>query len=340
MNWLEQKYVHLISPHLEKFKRIGNRFNYRCNICGDSKKSKTKTRAWIYEPPTSNKLWFHCHNCGSSLSFRNYLKEYFPVIYYDFIKEIILENEPKVDEFEEFVKKMKKPEFIKKTGLNKLKKISQLGHNHPAKKYVESREIPPEIHHKLFYAPKFKEWVNEISPDKFEDIKYDEPRLIIPLLDDFGKLIGIQGRSLKKNDEVKYITIMLSDHPKVYGLDTMNKDSIIYTFEGPIDAMFIPNSIASAGGKIESNFEILNIDKDEAVLVYDNEPRSRHTIRKIENAIREGYKVCIWPEQLKGKDINDMILSGYTPEQIKRIIDKNTYKGLKAELILIERKKI
>jgi hypothetical protein len=47
--------------------------------------------------------------------------------------------------------------------------------------------------------------------------------------------------------------------------------------------------------------------------------------------ITRGYTVCIWPNTLHGKDINDMVKIGY---DVEKIIHNNSYKGLEAVLKL------
>ena len=53
-----------------------------------------------------------------------------------------------------------------------------------------------------------------------------------------------------------------------------------------------------------------------------------------------GYKVCIWPESIKHKDINDMILSGLSKKKIVDTIRENSYNGIIGLLKLNEWKKI
>ena len=332
MNWLDTKYVNLLSPRLERFKRVQGNFNFRCPICGDSKTNKTKARGWILSKGDRSR--FYCHNCTASMRFPIFLKTLDPTLYYEYVKDSLLDkNEKPKDTVHEFADKMKKPVFVKTTALNKLKKMSQLQHDHPAKVYIDNRKIPTNQHHKLFYAPKFKKWVNEILPGKFENLDHDEPRLIIPFLDQNKELFGFQGRSFRKKSDIKYITIMLDESkPKMFGMDAIDPGKPIYIFEGPIDAMFIPNSIASAGGRIDTNLKLTNFRKDNIVIVYDNEPRNAETVKKMESAIDEGYKVCIWPDHVEIKDINDMVLSGISPVMIQQMIDANTFTGLSAKL--------
>lgn len=341
MDWLDTKYANMLSLRLERFKRVNNNFNFRCPVCGDSKKNKTKTRGWILSDNT--KARFYCHNCSASMSFSKFLKFIDHSLYFEYVKERMLEKSggKTIDPKPDFTVTMKKPEFVKSTGLSSLKKISSLPVNHPAKVYIQSRCIPSELHHKLFYTSKFKAWVNSILPDKFKDLTKDEPRLIIPFLDEQKNLFGFQGRSFKKNDDLKYITILLDESkPKLFGLDTVDPTKTVYAFEGPIDSLFIPNGIASAGGRIDTNLQLTNLPKSNIVIIYDNEPRNKETVQKMESAIELGYKLVIWPEAVREKDINDMILSGMSISEIKHILDMNIYYDLAAKLKLTTWKKI
>jgi hypothetical protein len=278
-------------------------------------------------------LKFFCHNCNASMGLPWFIKTLDPTLYAEFLKEKMLENGNR-NETQEFVDKMKTPVFIKTTGLKDLKKISQLKPEHPVKQYVSQRLIPSEAHHKLFLVRNFKAWVNTMLPDKFnmDSLTRDEPRLVIPFLDENKNLFGFQGRSFKKNG-IRYITIILNDEkPKIFGLDTMDPNKDIYVVEGPIDSLFLPNGIASAGGDLVTPLQFLEVQNNKFVIVYDNEPRNKDTVRHIEKAIDLGYRVCIWPLSMQHKDINDMVLAGYAPEQVKEIIDECTYSGPTAKL--------
>lgn len=356
MSWLEHKYIGLVSSKLDRFKRRNNTYNFRCPICGDSQKHKNKTRGYFIEK--NSNFMFYCHNCNLSMKFDKFLKQVDLSLYNEYVKERLAEmgqtKRPVDEDFDKFVNKMKKPAFIKLTGLSDLPKISQLKSYHPAKKYIDSRGIPTRYHAKLFYCEAFKKFTNGFIPNKFENEEKDEPRIIIPFIDTNKNLFGFQGRSLDPKSNLRYITIILNeDMPRVYNLDTLNASDTIYVFEGPFDAMFVPNSIASAGGKIESELPKLNVPKHKFVIVYDNEPRSQHTVSKISKAIKNGYRVCIWPEHIQEKDVNDMVLNRSTITSdfgskeswdaksfdIKTIIDSNTFSGLRAELELVKWKK-
>jgi hypothetical protein len=121
--------------------------------------------------------------------------------------------------------------------------------------------------------------------------------------------------------------------PKIFGLDTLERNSKdIYLLEGPIDSLFVDNAIAAAGGDLLSQVETLGLQKEQIVVVFDNEPRNAEVVSKIEKSINAGYRTTLWPEYIEQKDVNDMILAGYTSDQIKNIIDSNTTSGLEAKL--------
>jgi hypothetical protein len=225
-----------------------------------------------------------------------------------------------------------KPKFVTEGPMSKLKKISQLEWDHPAKLYVVNRKIPNPYHAKLFYTSKFKAFVNYLVPGKYPVIENDEPRLIIPFIDKNGKVFGFQGRSFGGNGQRYITTILDPTHTKVFNYDTVDVDNLVYIFEGPIDAMFISNSLAMAGS--DGNIDQLNIKPENVVMVYDNEPRNIQIVKKVEKSIEMGYNVVIWDSSLEHKDINDMVLAGMEPYRIKQMIKDCTYSGLQAKLML------
>jgi len=339
-NYIDVKYLNLLSSQLGQFKRKNdNLYNFRCPFCGDSQKDKTKARGYVFQKEAD--LIFKCHNCGIGAGMSHLIKHVNPEMHKQFMLEKFGSRvNKKVDKQESVgykkvdIRRMRKPQFLKDTPLSQIKKVSQLKFDHPAKQYIVSRKIPANRHSELFYAPKFYKWVNECIPNKFPNVAKDEPRLVIPFIDEHNRLIGFQGRAFGKS-QPKYITIMLDeDAPKIYGLNRVDWSKPVIIVEGPIDSMFLDNAIAMAGSD-SARFEVEN-----AVFCWDNEPRSRENIRRMESAIEEGKSVVIFPNGLKEKDINDMILGGMDAMEIQAIISNNTFKGLSAKAKLSEWRKI
>lgn len=331
--WLERKYTSLLSTRLERFKLRGNVASFRCPVCGDSKTNKYKTRGTIVLKPEGS--YFYCHNCSATKKFGDFLRLLDQSLFDDYLKEHLGEKytqAPKVDDSSFDAK----PEFKRiDDKLAGLRKVSQLGHDHPVRAYVESRLIPASQHYRIYYTPKFKHWTNSIIPGKFESVEKDEPRLILPFLDKDGVFYGFQGRSFRRkiNPQFRYITIMADpDRPKVFGLDATDLKKPFKVVEGPIDSLFVKNCIATAGGKLQAELAKMNADPRLATVIYDNEPRNAAVVKNIEGAIADGFNVVIWPETERLKDVNDMILGGRT--DINQYLDAHTYSALRAKLEL------
>ena len=329
MDFIDVKYINLISSRLLKFKKVKpHLYNFRCPLCGDSKKNKNKARGYFYQ--VKNNTNFKCHNCGVNISFNNFLKELDNTTHKQYIFEKFKEGHTGknfvVEQPEEVFKKLEsKPEFIKKVKID-LPSAFDISHS---RIYLHNRAI---FDGEFYYTPNFQEFVNELKPNSFDNTKYGESRIVIPLIKD-NELIGIQGRSLSYNP-IKYITIMLNDEaPKIYGLDNIRTDAPVYVTEGPFDSTFIRNSIAMCG----ADADVGSWGISDAVWIYDNEPRNSEIVSRIERPIDRGEKVVIWPSNLMEKDINDMVLAGH---HAQRLVESNTYTGLEAKLKFTTWKKI
>ena len=339
--WLEQKYASLVGTQLEQFKVIKTKpYNakFRCPVCGDSQKNRFKTRGHFYE--YEGHINFKCFNCSASASLSKFIKTQNPSLYTEFRLEFLKEtgDENTNIDNEKFVPAIEKFSSRRIDHFDPFKdlaKISQLKPNHPAKIYVQERNIPSNTHFRIYYSPIYYTWVNTIVPNKFNDkaLKLDEPRIVFPFIDSKGYVFGFTGRSLSKTSNMRYSTIILDEtKEKVFGLDTIDKTKKVYVVEGPIDSLFLDNCIAMAGADINLN----NIaDRDKIVVVYDNEPRNKEIVKKINKAVEQNYNVCIWPEFIEYKDINDMVLKqGLSGSAIQAIIDQNTFSGLAAKMRL------
>ena len=314
MDLVDSKFIGLVSSRLQKFKKIKpNLYNFRCPICGDSQKNKSKTRGYLYTVKAD--VNFRCHNCGASMTLSNFLKAIDPVIHKQYVFERFKDGKTgRGTVVEEPKFNFETPIFKKSIDLPRASEIPI------AKKYLEKRKLDAT---KFYFAEKFQQWVNS-HKQTFDTIHRDESRIIIPLY--YKKdLVGVQGRSLGPNS-VKYITtIFYDDAPKIYGLDTIRRGTPVFITEGPFDSTFIRNSIAMCG----ADGDVGKWGVSDPVWVYDNEPRSREIVRRISDTISRGEKVVIWPSNIQEKDINDMVLAGH---DVQSIVESNIYNGLEANL--------
>jgi len=285
-----------------------------------------------------NDYFYMCHNCGISTTFYNFLKQVDPNLLQEYQLERYKNGEtgnnnyPKPD-FEEF--KTEKPIFKKALELPTLDSLPEV---HFAKVYVQQRRIPETFLSQLYYAEDFAAFIQTLGIEK-EGLYKDDKRLVIPFYDKEKNLMAVQGRSLGES-KLRYITLKLhDDNKKVFGLDRANNEAMIYVTEGPIDSMFLENGVATADSNLESITSVL--DKSKVALVFDNEPRNKEIVAKMEHAIDNHFNIVIWPEFITQKDVNEMVLEyDFSPEEIQDIVNKNTFINLRAKMEFVNWKKI
>ena len=331
-SYIDLKFINDVSSRLVQFKKKGDYlFNFRCPHCGDSKKSKTKARAFFYR--VKNDMFFKCHNCGVGQNLANFIKFVDPKLYDQYLLERYKRSAPSTPKpsFDfDF-----KPVFEDDTILSKYKKISELKPEHPAYRYILNRKIPNEHFDKFYLVDKFYELVKKVKKDNFT-IKDDHPRLVIPFYDATGKLFAFQGRAFG-NEQPKYVTVKLDENKKkVYGLERLNFQKHIYIVEGPIDSLFIDNCLAAGG----ADLFIDRFNPQQVTYIFDNEPRNKEIVDRMYKVIEKDYNLVVWPEDMRHKDINDMILAGLDKIEISDIISTNTCDKLTALTKLNNWKKI
>jgi hypothetical protein len=102
--------------------------------------------------------------------------------------------------------------------------------------------------------------------------------------------------------------------------------------------MFLSNCIASGDSALIQT--ATNLNAENMVLVFDNEPRNKEIVKLMDSAIKQGFTIVIWPDTIEAKDINEMVMSGISPDEIEKIISSNSFKGLRAQMKYINWKKV
>lgn len=335
-SFIELKFISYVSPMLERFKWVvpSQVANFRCNVCGDSQKNKHKSRGYFYIVKTSDMFCFKCQNCGASMSFKKYIKLYFPQYY----KEMRLDEFASSNSSGMRSESRKKPDMATiiervkvdiKASSKLLTPLSELSEDHMAVKYCRGRLIPESNFNRLYYTPDYGAWISQYLPKTEKRYPNDE-RLVMLMKDETGEVFGAQGRALKATS-IRYITVKFDEsRPKLFGLDTVDKTKPIFLMEGVIDSMFIPNSVAICGGDVGASVSALGVDPKNIVVVLDNEPRSKDTARRMELAIKLGCTICIWGIDTSLKDVNEMVKGGLSPKKILEHISQNVFRGSKA----------
>lgn len=345
--YIDKKFVNYLSASLDRFVwKKDNLANCRCPLCGDSQKNKAKARGYFFEKDGS--YFYKCHNCAASHSLYTFLDLVNPT----------LKNEYQLERYRSKQSPRPKRVQIKSTGVEKMfgmkKKpkenvnskflipLNELDKDHPARVFVRHRMIPKEKYDLIYFTEHFGSFAKELTGVHLEP----EPRLIFPFFDQDGNIVAAQGRSLnmksvtgsidRENSDtrkvLRYITLKSPDAPEKlwYGQWRVNAKKKIYIVEGPIDSLFLDNCIAMVGASGLDNIPE-HLKDSEGVYILDNEPRNQQIVKLNERLIDSGRSVCIWPRTVVVKDINDMVMSGMSKSEIKKIIDQNTFSGLEAK---------
>jgi hypothetical protein len=335
MNYIDVKYVGLLGQQLRNFKKKNDTlFNCSCPICGDSLKKKTKARGYFYV--YQNSMLYKCHNCHASMSLAFLLKNHFSSLYGQYSIE-------KFSEFEDYSKTVKKapltPPIIAKPQADVTHKhniddfaikIKSLSEKHFAKQYILNRRLPETAHDALYFSEDFSSLVKNLFPGVEKNLKPNDARLVIPFYDADKNIIAIQGRSFCSSNQLRYITIKSRENCNlIYGLDRYNSELPGYVVEGPIDSLFLSNCLATANSNLQYACSIVN---NNLTLIFDNEPKNAEILQLIESAIENERRVCIWPKHITQKDINDMVSSGISIQNLKKIINERTFSGIRALL--------
>ena len=323
-----RRYFNAIIPTLGVHRITQEYYNFRCNICGDSKKSKTKKRGYLLL--YKGKWLFKCHNCNVSMGAEKWFKEYFPVRYKQYIKDLLSmsSNKKKTDmilteDKEKQLKEMNKA-FMEKAKKEK-KAISffvpMTKTEEPlVQKAIEfciTRRIPNEL---------WQDWF--VSTD---DVYHH--RMIIPFYDDKQKIYYYQARTLIGND-TKYLNREKNKENGIYNYYHINRNKIVMITEGPIDSMFINNCIAILGTNPPK--EVLEqLSKLKCCYIFDSDEAGRKASIKY---LKKGQYVFNWKKFIKENrlpdrekwDMNDVYLymnreSKFTFKELKNCFTRNIY---------------
>jgi transcription elongation factor Elf1 len=339
---VESKYIRLISSRLRNFKQKKDYlWNFSCPICGDSKKNLSKARGYVFQKGTN--LFFNCHNCGVGTNLGNLIKQVDPSLHKEYVLERYKSGESGFSNFKSPSFDIPAPRFdkvAKEKHFEHAEWVSKLPSGHFCLVYCTNRRFLSIMVDTLLFTPNYKKFCDALVPNHGKEITADA-RLVIPFYDKYNTLIGVSGRALENSDyKLRYVTLRTteSQNKLIYGLDKVNTNELVRIVEGPLDSMFLTNCVGSGDSALIQTAKL--IDAENKVLIFDNEPRNKEIVKLMEDAIKLGYNVVIWPDTMEQKDINEMVMAGFSPDEIERIISSNTFTGLRAQMKFISWKKI
>lgn len=310
---------------LENFKQIDkDKFNFRCPICSDSRKSKFKARGYAIPHKSKDSLFIYCHNCDYRNQFYFFIKElkergnidsiFYNAYVFNGIKD-------KNEECDEFIIEERKEKIINENRY--LINVGKFKDESIVQKYLRMRCIDKNFFNEIYFSLNFKKLINNYYLRKYVK-ENDSPRIVFPILES-EKLIGFQGRSIY-NNSYRYMNIKFDENSNfIYKQKNINKSEIIFITEGVFDCLMLKNSIAMLGSNLTEN--VLNEYKGcKVIFIYDNEKRNFQIIQKYKKIIeKNGIGLFVWPYNVKYKDVNEWVMREKNKEKIEKIILKNSY---------------
>jgi len=151
--------------------------------------------------------------------------------------------------------------------------------------------------------------------------KVHRNRVIIPFLDENGKILYYQSRTVLESDErnkPRYISKINGDKT-IFNFNRLDYNfDKIFIFEGPFNSCFVKNGVA-IGGIQENSYQLFTpkqqdqIDRlpfHQRIWVLDSQWIDKAALSKTKKLLELKEKVFIWPKELGKtyKDFNDVVI--------------------------------
>lgn len=304
-----------INDQKKIYKDFGDRLNFACPICGDSTHDACKKRANIYYDSMS----FHCFNCGYHSDVMSFFKRY---------------NENSGFSLEETIDMIT---IAKDAKVENTSNYADIEIFEKLNKYaLDEKQLQGHFKwHKLVKDTPMYEYVSKrCLSHQLTRFRTDDKRLyILNFASDGRRILGFQLRNFGKAEVKKYMSYTLEriyqelglsfDEEKeminkmrslsiYFNLMTTNYRRPVTVFEGPIDAMFIPNSVALSGIDRNNSF----FDNLQGVrFMFDNDDKGRSVAME---KLKNHKSVFLWQKFLSDhelpleiKDMNELICYGF-----------------------------
>lgn len=328
MDYIDHKYILLLSPYLSEFKDQGNRtWRFRCPFCGDSKVSDTKARGYFFL--VGDDPLFKCHNCGMATNLLGVIREVVPSLAKDYAFEKFSNNGKTTKPSRPKPPPTRKPKPVS----DALVKLTDLPEDHQAVQYIIGRKIPKEKHNLLYAADSIRELASGL--DAYKDRKLpDHPCVAIPCRDRGGDLTFYQCRML--GGESRYFNLEVQEGaPNFWGANLVDWNEVVSVTEGTFDALMVDNCMSAGGsGKVRSLVDRYAKDASKGFrIILDPDYRTNPEVWEIcKSFIESGHPVVLFDHNFEGEDINDWIKTGVTTEQLNEYLNRRTFTGLSAKL--------
>ncbi len=275
------------------------------------------------------------------MTFRSFLFKIDPSLYRDYQRERHQSTFRSPDITEPVVVPEPEPEPTSLAPFQSqyLQDLLSLPEDHEVVKYVTRRKIDRRWWSMLGYTEHWRDFVTEQS--WVTSLRSEIPPALVFLMRTPQRLVGAQARILHPVSDQRYMTAKVSANDKlVFGLDRVDFGQPVYVTEGPVDSLMASNAVAAVSSNLDGVCEMLGdqyLTRD-WVRAYDNESRNPQIVRMMQQTIRRGFPIFIWPDQYRNyKDLNDLVCDqNLTVQRMDWILAAHTYVGVRARVKFLE----
>lgn len=289
----------------------------RCPVCKDSQYSKSKRRGVFFVE--NDGISYLCKNdgcrCGVKSSFKKFLEREYPADALRLNRELLYKvpvgDYTKTPDFSSLITKKKEEEDPKVHYRKFVPITSDCTYGERAIEECKKRLIPESVWSNWFVA---------------NEGKY-KGRMIITFRNKANKIYYFQGRTLIGADP-KYLNKI--GEKKIYNIDFVNPDKMVFAFEGVIDSLHCENSVAFLGLGDHGLISELLIKFPNICFVLDDDQAGR---TKAQEFLKQGRKVFLWRkfkekyklQDQKKWDLNEAVKVIYGKEHTFKISEMEKY---------------
>ena len=287
-----------------------------CPLCGDN-----KNRLHLFEPDNTGGI-IKCFNSGCELEQGASLKQFLKMVHSPY--EAAYRRETFTENIEELKNESSIQDILTKVEKKKTKIIPlpldklfmRASKSEKAKEYLKTRGFEPQPDWFFAEGPEGVPFEYNKQKVQLKDV------LIFPIYEN-ESYKGFYTRSVVKKE---FFIFLLPGTEKIWIKGDILNNGIIA--EGLFDTLStgFENCAAMLGADLSKDF--METLPKSTIFAFDNDKTG---IFKAVKYAKLGFKIFIWPDFIKEKDFNELLISGWTKIDIRKMINANIFTGILAE---------
>lgn len=297
----------------QMLKDMPGRISLACPYCGDSHSDTLKKRGNLYW----NTLQYHCYNCGQHADLYQLLKDFnqnvgdrdTSIQILDYIKEVKVKQDD-IEVMQPVAFDLVNRLSIERSELKRIAGLTEIEPGDWVWFKLRDRLLSKDLNRFLWSQKDWRLWIlntnieGKIIGAQTRKMKGNGPKY---LTYDLPKILERNGQELDLNESERETITKISS---TFGIMRVNFTQPVTIFEGPLDSMFMHNSLAlSSAGKDTKEFDEISSVR----YLFDNDETGRD---KMIQKLKRGRPVFMWTKFINEnkldtydiKDLNDLMI--------------------------------